>query len=257
MIRDAQRGILDPESAGPDGTRAVVRVLEQQGVDVAIARTSEELRAAATDPAAPEPWKSLAALQRVMILGSDLPVSERLAEKLVAAVEQLKVGDGSQEGTTQGPLIDSDAVAKVQSHIDDALIKGAQIATGGQPHALGGTFFQPTVVTGVTQKMRFAKEETFGPVAPLFRFGTEAEAIALANDTPFGLAAYFYTESHKRAWRVGQALEFGMVGLNTGSVSTTVSPFGGVKQSGLGREGARVGIEEYLESKAFHMAGLW
>ena len=176
-------------------------------------------------------------------------IYERLAEKLVAAVEQLKVGDGSQEGTTQGPLIDSDAVAKVQSHIDDALIKGAQIATGGQPHALGGTFFQPTVVTGVTQKMRFAKEETFGPVAPLFRFHDEAEAIAMANDTEFGLAAYLFTQNAARQWRVPEALEYGMVGINTGLISNEVAPFGGVKQSGLGREGSRYGIEEYLELK--------
>jgi succinate-semialdehyde dehydrogenase/glutarate-semialdehyde dehydrogenase len=176
-------------------------------------------------------------------------IYERLAEKLVAAVEQLNVGDGSQEGTTQGPLIDSDAVAKVQSHIDDALIKGAQIATGGQPHALGGTFFQPTVVTGVTQKMRFAKEETFGPVAPLFRFHDEAEAIAMANDTEFGLAAYLFTQNAARHWRVPEALEYGMVGINTGLISNEVAPFGGVKQSGLGREGSRYGIEEYLELK--------
>ncbi len=176
-------------------------------------------------------------------------IYERLAEKLVAAVEQLNVGDGSQEGTTQGPLIDSDAVAKVQSHIDDALIKGAQIATGGQPHALGGTFFQPTVVTGVTQKMRFAKEETFGPVAPLFRFHDEAEAIAMANDTEFGLAAYLFTQNAARQWRVPEALEYGMVGINTGLISNEVAPFGGVKQSGLGREGSRYGIEEYLELK--------
>ncbi|CAI1067867.1 Succinate-semialdehyde dehydrogenase [NADP(+)] GabD [Serratia proteamaculans] len=176
-------------------------------------------------------------------------IYDRLVDKLVAAVEQLKVGDGSQEGTTQGPLIDQDAVEKVQSHIDDALIKGAQIAIGGQPHALGRTFFQPTVVTGVTQKMRFAKEETFGPVAPLFRFHDEAEAIAMANDTEFGLAAYLFTQNASRQWRVPEALEYGMVGINTGLISNEVAPFGGVKQSGLGREGSRYGIEEYLELK--------
>ncbi|MFC0228218.1 NAD-dependent succinate-semialdehyde dehydrogenase [Serratia aquatilis] len=176
-------------------------------------------------------------------------IYERLVEKLVAAVEQLKVGDGSEEGTTQGPLIDADAIEKVQSHIDDALIKGAQIATGGQPHALGRTFFQPTVVTGVTQQMRFAKEETFGPVAPLFRFHDEAEAIAMANDTEFGLAAYLFTQNASRQWRVPEALEYGMVGINTGLISNEVAPFGGIKQSGLGREGSRYGIEEYLELK--------
>ncbi|MGB8667135.1 MAG: NAD-dependent succinate-semialdehyde dehydrogenase [Serratia inhibens] len=176
-------------------------------------------------------------------------IYDSLVEKLVAAVEQLKVGDGSHEGTTQGPLIDQDAVDKVQSHIDDALIKGAQIAIGGQPHELGRTFFQPTVVTGVTQKMRFAREETFGPVAPLFRFHDEAEAIAMANDTEFGLAAYLFTQSASRQWRVPEALEYGMVGINTGLISNEVAPFGGVKQSGLGREGSRYGIEEYLELK--------
>ncbi|AGO57062.1 NAD-dependent succinate-semialdehyde dehydrogenase [Serratia plymuthica] len=176
-------------------------------------------------------------------------IYDRLVDKLVAAVEQLKVGDGSHEGTTQGPLIDQDAVDKVQSHIDDALIKGAQIAIGGQPHELGRTFFQPTVVTGVTQKMRFAREETFGPVAPLFRFHDEAEAIAMANDTEFGLAAYLFTQSASRQWRVPEALEYGMVGINTGLISNEVAPFGGVKQSGLGREGSRYGIEEYLELK--------
>lgn len=176
-------------------------------------------------------------------------IYDRLVDKLVAAVEQLKVGDGTQEGTTQGPLIDEAAIEKVQSHIDDALIKGAQIATGGQPHALGRTFFQPTVVTGVTQQMRFAKEETFGPVAPLFRFHDEAEVIAMANDTEFGLAAYLFTQNAARQWRVPEALEYGMVGINTGLISNEVAPFGGIKQSGLGREGSRYGIEEYLELK--------
>ncbi|MDK1705995.1 NAD-dependent succinate-semialdehyde dehydrogenase [Serratia rubidaea] len=176
-------------------------------------------------------------------------IYDRLAAKLVTAVEGLQVGDGAAEGTTQGPLIDKAAVEKVQSHIDDALIKGAQIATGGQPHALGRTYFQPTVVTGVTQQMRFAKEETFGPVAPLFRFQDEDEAVAMANDTEFGLAAYVFTQSAARQWRVPEALEYGMVGINTGLISNEVAPFGGVKQSGLGREGSRYGIEEYLELK--------
>ncbi|MCA4825415.1 MAG: NAD-dependent succinate-semialdehyde dehydrogenase [Serratia rubidaea] len=176
-------------------------------------------------------------------------IYDRLAEKLVTAVEGLQVGDGAAEGTTQGPLIDKAAVEKVQSHIDDALIKGAQIATGGQPHALGRTYFQPTVVTGVTQQMRFATEETFGPVAPLFRFKDEEEAVAMANDTEFGLAAYVFTQNAARQWRVPEALEYGMVGINTGLISNEVAPFGGVKQSGLGREGSRYGIEEYLELK--------
>lgn len=176
-------------------------------------------------------------------------IYERLVDKLVAAVAQLQVGDGMAEGTTQGPLIDQAAVEKVQSHIDDALSKGAKVAIGGQPHALGRTFYQPTVVTGVTPQMRFAKEETFGPVAPLFRFQDEDEAIAMANETEFGLAAYLFTQSATRQWRVPEALEYGMVGINTGLISNEVAPFGGVKQSGLGREGSRYGIEEYLELK--------
>ncbi len=175
-------------------------------------------------------------------------IYERLAEKLVAAVEQLKVGDGSQEGTTRAAdrqRCGGEGAEPYRRCAD----QGAQIATGGQPHALGGTFFQPTVVTGVTQKMRFAKEETFGPVAPLFRFHDEAEAIAMANDTEFGLAAYLFTQNAARQWRVPEALEYGMVGINTGLISNEVAPFGGVKQSGLGREGSRYGIEEYLELK--------
>ncbi|MFI8417208.1 NAD-dependent succinate-semialdehyde dehydrogenase [Serratia sp. NPDC078593] len=176
-------------------------------------------------------------------------IYDRLVDKLVAAVAQLQVGDGMAEGTTQGPLIDQAAVEKVQSHIDDALSKGAQVAIGGQPHALGRTFYQPTVVTEVTPQMRFAKEETFGPVAPLFRFQDEDEAIAMANETEFGLAAYLFTQSAARQWRVPEALEYGMVGINTGLISNEVAPFGGVKQSGLGREGSRYGIEEYLELK--------
>ncbi len=176
-------------------------------------------------------------------------IYDRLVEKLVPAVEKLKVGDGTAEGTTQGPLIDEAAVDKVQSHIANALENGAKIATGGQLHALGRTFFQPTVVTDVTQQMRFAKEETFGPVAPLFRFQDEAEAVALANDTEFGLAAYVFTQNAARQWRVPEALEYGMVGVNTGLISNEVAPFGGVKQSGLGREGSRYGIEEYVEMK--------
>ncbi|WP_269511631.1 NAD-dependent succinate-semialdehyde dehydrogenase [Acinetobacter baumannii] len=176
-------------------------------------------------------------------------IYDALAERLVEAVSKLKVGDGRQEGSTQGPLIDEDAIAKVQSHIADATEKGATVRIGGQRSALGGTFFEPTVLTGVTQDMKVSKEETFGPLAPLFRFKTEDEAVAIANDTEFGLAAYLFTQSTARQWRVGEALEYGMVGINTGAISNEVAPFGGVKQSGLGREGSKFGIEEYVEMK--------
>ncbi|MBN6513866.1 NAD-dependent succinate-semialdehyde dehydrogenase [Acinetobacter pittii] len=176
-------------------------------------------------------------------------IYDALAERLVEAVSKLKVGDGRQEGSTQGPLIDEDAIAKVQSHIADATEKGATIRIGGQRSALGGTFFEPTVLTGVTQDMKVSKEETFGPLAPLFRFKTEDDAVAMANDTEFGLAAYLFTQSTARQWRVGEALEYGMVGINTGAISNEVAPFGGVKQSGLGREGSKFGIEEYVEMK--------
>jgi len=176
-------------------------------------------------------------------------IYDALADRLVEAVSKLKVGDGRQEGSTQGPLIDEDAIAKVQSHIADATEKGAKVRIGGQRSALGGTFFEPTVLTGVTQDMKVSKEETFGPLAPLFRFKTEDEAVAMANDTEFGLAAYLFTQSTARQWRVGEALEYGMVGINTGAISNEVAPFGGVKQSGLGREGSKFGIEEYVEMK--------
>ncbi|MEO9280449.1 NAD-dependent succinate-semialdehyde dehydrogenase [Acinetobacter sp. WA-87] len=176
-------------------------------------------------------------------------IYDALAERLVEAVSKLKVGDGRQEGSTQGPLIDEDAIAKVQSHIADATEKGATVRIGGQRSALGGTFFEPTVLTGVTQDMKVSKEETFGPLAPLFRFKTEEEAVAMANDTEFGLAAYLFTQSTARQWRVGETLEYGMVGINTGAISNEVAPFGGVKQSGLGREGSKFGIEEYVEMK--------
>ncbi|MFE8119030.1 NAD-dependent succinate-semialdehyde dehydrogenase [Brenneria goodwinii] len=172
-----------------------------------------------------------------------------LAEKLVAEVKKLKVGDGSQPGVTQGPLIDADAVDKVQQHIADALAKGAKVLFGGKLHQLGGTFFTPTIIGNVTREMRFAREETFGPVAPLFQFADEAEAIAMANDTEFGLSAYVYTRDAVRQWTVPEALDYGMVGINTGLISNEVAPFGGVKQSGLGREGSRFGIEDYLEMK--------
>jgi len=171
------------------------------------------------------------------------------AARLAERAGELKVGPGREPGVVQGPLINEAAVAKVEAHIADALAKGGRILTGGGRHPRGGTFFQPTVLTDLAPEMRVAQEETFGPVAPLFRFATEAEAIALANATEFGLAAYFYTRDLARAWRVSEALEYGMVGVNSGLVSTAVAPFGGVKQSGLGREGSRYGIDEYLEIK--------
>ncbi|MFT4014765.1 MAG: NAD-dependent succinate-semialdehyde dehydrogenase [Paracoccus sp. (in: a-proteobacteria)] len=181
-------------------------------------------------------------------------VYDAFAEKLGAKVAAMKVGPGTVEGNDIGPMINRAALDKIARHIADAVAKGATVSA--QAATPEGQYAPPVVLTGATVEMELASEETFGPVAPLFRFETEDEAIAIANGTPFGLAAYFYTESISRAWRVGEALEFGMVGLNTGVVSTTVSPFGGVKSSGLGREGARAGIEEYLEVKAFHMGGL-
>lgn len=176
-------------------------------------------------------------------------VYEEVAKRLVEKVNAMKVGDGFEQGVTQGPLIDTAAVAKVQEHIADATAHGAKVIAGGQPHALGGSFFQPTVVRDVTQSMRFAVEETFGPVAPLFKFESEDEVIGMANNTIFGLAAYFYTRDYARIWRVSEALEYGIVGINTGIISNEVGPFGGVKQSGLGREGSKYGIEDYLELK--------
>jgi len=183
-------------------------------------------------------------------------IYDEFATKLTKKVSGLVVGEGLQEKATVGPLINDAATEKVLGHIEDARSRGAVAAVGGGAHALGGHFVAPTVLTGMKTEMRISNEETFGPVAPLFRFETEEEAITLANGTPYGLASYFYTENLKRAWRVGEALEFGMVGLNTGSVSIEVAPFGGVKLSGLGREGAQAGIEEYLEMKSFHMGGL-
>jgi succinate-semialdehyde dehydrogenase/glutarate-semialdehyde dehydrogenase len=176
-------------------------------------------------------------------------VYDAFAEKLAAAVRALKVGDGLNEGITTGPLISADAVEKVEDHIADALKGGGQVMTGGKRHALGGTFFEPTVVTGVTQEMKVATEETFGPVAPLFKFDTEEEVIAKANATIFGLASYFYARDIGRITRVQEGLEYGIVGVNTGIISTEVAPFGGVKQSGLGREGSHHGCEDYLEMK--------
>ncbi len=176
-------------------------------------------------------------------------VYDAFAEKLAAKVEAMKVGDGFEAGVTAGPLITPKAVEKVEEHIADAVGKGARIAAGGRRHALGGTFFEPTILTGVTRDMMVANDETFGPVAPLFRFSTEEDVIEQANDTIFGLASYFYARDLSRVWRVAEALEYGMVGINTGLISTEVAPFGGVKQSGLGREGSRHGIEDYLEMK--------
>jgi succinate-semialdehyde dehydrogenase/glutarate-semialdehyde dehydrogenase len=176
-------------------------------------------------------------------------VYDAFAERLAARVENLKVGPGTQEGVDEGPLINREAVEKVEAHVADALAKGARLVCGGARHALGGTFFQPTVLADVTPDMRVAREEIFGPVAPLFRFSKEEEAVAMANDTQYGLASYFYSRDLGRVWRVSEALEYGMVGVNTGMVSTAIAPFGGVKQSGLGREGSRYGIEEYLEVK--------
>ncbi len=183
-------------------------------------------------------------------------IYDEFAAKLAQAVGELKVGDGLESETQQGPLINQAAVEKVESHISDAVAQGAKIVSGGQRHPLGGTFFEPTVLTGVTTKMLIAREETFGPVAPLFGFDTEKEAIALANDTPFGLAAYFYTRDLGRAWRVAEGLEYGMVGINEGVISTEVAPFGGIKESGLGREGSKYGIDDYLEMKYVCMGGL-
>jgi succinate-semialdehyde dehydrogenase/glutarate-semialdehyde dehydrogenase len=183
-------------------------------------------------------------------------VYEEFARRLGDAVRELKVGDGLAGQTDQGPLIDAAALAKVREHIDDAVAKGARIAVGGKPHALGGTFFEPTVLTGVTTAMACAREETFGPVAPLFRFDTEAEAIRMANDTEFGLASYVYTRDLARSWRVSEALEYGIVGLNTGIISTEVAPFGGMKESGFGREGSKYGILDYTEMKYVCVGGI-
>ena len=176
-------------------------------------------------------------------------IYESFAQKLAAQVQALKVGVGTEAGVTQGPLIDAQALAKVEAHIADAVAKGARVLTGGKRHAQGGTFFEPTVLADVTPTMLCAREETFGPVAPLFKFTDEAEAIALANATEYGLASYFYARDLSRVWRVAEALDYGMVGVNVGLIANEVAPFGGVKQSGLGREGSRYGIEEYLEIK--------
>jgi succinate-semialdehyde dehydrogenase/glutarate-semialdehyde dehydrogenase len=183
-------------------------------------------------------------------------VYEAFTAKLVAAVGKLRVGDGLAGVTEQGPLIDRKALEKVEEHVADAVSKGARIAVGGKRHALGGTFFEPTVLTNVTPRMMVAREETFGPVAPLFGFQTEADAVRMANDTEFGLAAYFYTRDLARSWRVSEALEYGIVGLNTGIISTEVAPFGGIKESGFGREGSKYGIVDYTELKYVCVGGV-
>ncbi|UVM02855.1 NADP-dependent succinate-semialdehyde dehydrogenase [Pseudomonas laurylsulfatiphila] len=176
-------------------------------------------------------------------------VYDAFVDKLTTAVAKLNIGNGLENGITTGPLIDAKAMAKVQEHIEDAVSKGARVVAGGKPHALGGTFFEPTVLVDVPRNAAVAKEETFGPLAPLFRFKDEADVIAMANDTEFGLASYFYARDLSRVFRVGEALEYGIVGVNTGIISNEVAPFGGIKASGLGREGSKYGIEDYLEIK--------
>lgn len=176
-------------------------------------------------------------------------IYEIFTEKLVAAVKKLKIGNGLEEGVQQGPLINEAALEKVKKHLADAVAKGAQIVVGGKPHSLGGLFFEPTVLTNANRSMLLAKEETFGPVAPLFKFKTTDEVIQMANDTEFGLASYFYSQDNKRIWHVAESLEYGMVGINTGIVSTEVAPFGGIKESGIGREGSKYGLDSYLEIK--------
>ena len=183
-------------------------------------------------------------------------IYDAFAAKMAEAVNGLKVGNGLEDGTQQGPLIDMRAVEKVEEHIADATAKGAKIVAGGGRHALGGSFFQPTLLTGVTPAMAVAREETFGPVAPLFRFSTEDEAVRMANDTEFGLAAYFYSRDVGRVWRVSEGLEYGIVGVNEGIISNEVAPFGGVKESGIGREGSKYGIDDFIEIKYLCMGGI-
>ena len=184
-------------------------------------------------------------------------VYDEFADKLVKAVtSQLKVGNGFDEGVNQGPLIDLNAVIKVEEQIKDAVEKGARVACGGKRGSAGGFFFEPTIILDVTPAMIISREETFGPVAPLFSFESEEEAIALANDTPYGLASYFFSSNVSRVWRVAEGLEYGMVGINTGIMSTESAPFGGIKESGIGREGSKYGIEEYLEMKYLCLGGI-
>ena len=183
-------------------------------------------------------------------------IHDRFVDKLIAASNGLKVGNGLEAGVQQGPLIDMKAVAKVEEHIADAVGKGAKVVAGGKRHSLGGSFFQPTVLTGVTPAMQVARDETFGPLAPVFKFETEEEAIQMANDTEFGLASYFYTRDLGRAFRVAEALKYGMVGINEGLITTEVAPFGGVKESGMGKEGSKYGIEDYIDAKYVCIGGL-
>ncbi|WP_026182395.1 NADP-dependent succinate-semialdehyde dehydrogenase [Leeia oryzae] len=183
-------------------------------------------------------------------------VYDAFNEKFAAAVAKLNVGNGAEPGVTQGPLIDDKAVAKIEEHIADAVAKGGKVIAGGKRHALGGSFFEPTIVTGVTKEMKVAREETFGPLAPIFKFETEEEVLGYSNDTEFGLASYFYARDIGRIWRVSEGLEYGMVGINTGIISNEAAPFGGVKQSGLGREGSKYGIEDYVEIKYLCIGGV-
>jgi succinate-semialdehyde dehydrogenase/glutarate-semialdehyde dehydrogenase len=183
-------------------------------------------------------------------------IYDAFAERMAAAVKDLRVGNGLEDGIQQGPLIDDAAVAKVEQHIADATAKGAELVTGGSRHSLGGTFFEPTLLAGVTTDMAVTREETFGPVAPLFRFGDEAEAIRMANDTEFGLAAYFYSRDVGRIWRVAEGLEYGIVGINEGIISNEVAPFGGIKESGIGREGSKYGMDDFLEIKYLCLGGV-
>lgn len=183
-------------------------------------------------------------------------VYDTFVDKLAAAVAGLKIGDGFAEGITIGPLIDGKAVAKVREHIEDAVAKGAKVLRGGAAHALGGNFFEPTILVDVPDNARVSKEETFGPLAPIFRFFNDAEVIHKANDTEFGLAAYFYSSSLSRVFKVGESLEYGIVGVNTGIISSEAAPFGGIKSSGVGREGSKYGIEDYLEIKYLCLAGI-
>jgi succinate-semialdehyde dehydrogenase/glutarate-semialdehyde dehydrogenase len=183
-------------------------------------------------------------------------VYDAFAEKLVEAVKKLRVGDGLKGPSEQGPLIDKGGLAKVEEHVNDAVAKGARVVLGGKRHKLGGTFYEPTILANVTTEMAVTREETFGPVAPLYRFKTEDEAIRMANDTEFGLASYFYSRDIGRIWRVMEKLEYGIVGINEGIISSEVAPFGGMKESGIGREGSKYGIEEFLEIKYALVGGL-
>ena len=183
-------------------------------------------------------------------------VYDKFTQMLADAAKHIKVADGFEEGAAQGPLINEAAVKKIESHVEDAVSKGAKLLTGGHRHKLGGTFYEPTVLTEVSDDMLISKEETFGPMAPIFKFETEEDVIEMANDTEFGLAAYFYSRDIGRIWRVAEGLEYGIVGINEGIISSEVAPFGGVKESGTGREGSKYGIEDYLELKYLCMGGI-